>query len=615
MRETQFIEQNQDKWREFEQTLEGEARDADQLRDLFVQITDDLSYSRTFYPNRSVRVYLNGLAQRIFLKVYRSRRTPLGQVLTFWTDELPEEIYRARKAFRLALFLFVLCFGIGMLSCAMDPEFAEVVLGDSYVEMTRANIESGDPMRVYKEKGRFSMFLGITLNNLYVAFLTFALGVFFGLGSIIVLVSNAIMVGCFQYFFIAEGLFWESFLTIWIHGTLEISAIVIAAAAGITMGRGLAFPGTYTRLQAFQQSARRGAKIMLGITPLFVIAGFLEGYLTRQTETPDMVRGLFILLCLSFVLVYFVWYPWFRQRLQLPPPEEAAQRLSTSKPYHLDKGRIKSAGELFSEAFTLFGRHFGRMAALALGAALVYCLIVFGYYHASDPAAFYPFNYESWILNTYNWTLLYASRSELTLLPVAGGVALYTLSWGAFRAIDREAGNPLRWRAAWQLLFGVFLVIMTISILEWWLVFTVGLLLPPALFYSYVCYHENRNPLTAIGRSLELLKGNYFQTIGLFILMLCLVTILFTLNQTALMDLLFQLINWLVIAEQAVLDVWSIRIGVFLTVTIANCCWLLLLLSIGLQYYSAREMLEAPELRERLQQIGQSRRLRGLERE
>ncbi|MEZ4983506.1 MAG: stage II sporulation protein M [Saprospiraceae bacterium] len=258
MRETQFIRQNQQKWAEFEQTLKDESKDADRMRDLFVEITDDLSYSRTFYPNRSVRVYLNGLAQQVFLKLYRSKRHTGSKVLTFWTDQLPREVYDARNAFRLAFFVFLLCFGIGMLSCAMEPEFAEVILGDSYVEMTRANIESGDPMAVYKQKGRFDMFLGITFNNLYVAFLAFTLGVFFGVGSLVILISNAIMVGCFQYFFIQQGLFWESFLTIWIHGTLEISAIVIASAAGITMGQGPAFPGTYTRMQAFQRSARRG---------------------------------------------------------------------------------------------------------------------------------------------------------------------------------------------------------------------------------------------------------------------------------------------------------------------------------------------------------------------
>ena len=76
---------------------------------------------------------------------------------------------------------------------------------------------------------------------------------------------------------IKKGLFVESFLTIWIHGTLEISAIIIAGAAGLTMGKGLVFPGTFRRIQAFQRSARRGLKIMVGIFPIFVVAGFIEG--------------------------------------------------------------------------------------------------------------------------------------------------------------------------------------------------------------------------------------------------------------------------------------------------------------------------------------------------
>ena len=66
MRETGFIKQNKEKWKEFEKTLNYKDKDPDKLNNLFIQITDDLSYSRTFYPNRSVRVYLNNLAQQIF---------------------------------------------------------------------------------------------------------------------------------------------------------------------------------------------------------------------------------------------------------------------------------------------------------------------------------------------------------------------------------------------------------------------------------------------------------------------------------------------------------------------------------------------------------------------
>ena len=72
MRERKFIEQNKQKWREFERTLESNRKDPDKLSNLFVQITDDLSYSRTFYPNRSVRVYLNNLAQKVFYSIYKN---------------------------------------------------------------------------------------------------------------------------------------------------------------------------------------------------------------------------------------------------------------------------------------------------------------------------------------------------------------------------------------------------------------------------------------------------------------------------------------------------------------------------------------------------------------
>ncbi|HRJ14532.1 MAG TPA: stage II sporulation protein M, partial [Saprospiraceae bacterium] len=265
MRETNFIRQNREKWKQFEQILDGQNKDAEKLNELFVQVTDDLSFSRTFYPNRSVRVYLNGLAQRAFSLIYKNRRTHRNRFLHFWTEELPQLMWEARRELALSFGIFALSMLIGALSSAMDSEFVNVILSEEYVEMTKRNIESGDPMAVYKGRGQLSMSMGITVNNLMVAFLTFATGAFFTLGSIVVLIRNGIMVGAFQNFFIERGLFWESFLTIWIHGTLEISAIIIAGAAGITVGKGLVFPGAYRRMQAFQRSARRGLKIMVGI--------------------------------------------------------------------------------------------------------------------------------------------------------------------------------------------------------------------------------------------------------------------------------------------------------------------------------------------------------------
>ena len=376
MRETKFIQQNKEKWAEFEQSLERKHNDPDKLNELFVQITDDLSYSRTFYPNRSVRVYLNGLAQRIFFKIYRSRRSHANRLLTFWTDELPQLMYQSRRDFRTAFLVFALAFLIGMVSSANDSEFLNLILGDSYVEMTKENIEKGDPMAVYKDKGAFGMSLGITFNNLFVAFLTFVMGAFFTIGSIAILIRNGIMLGAFQYFFIERGLFWESFLTVWIHGTLEISAIIIAGAAGITMGRGLVFPGTYTRAQAFQRSARRGIKIMIGIVPIFVLAGFIEGYLTRYTETPDLLRGAFILVCLLFVLLYFVAYPRLKAQIGFEAPLREP-RLPPDREQRLRFDQILSSGEIFSDVFVFLKKHIGRIALSAAGGALLFLALVF----------------------------------------------------------------------------------------------------------------------------------------------------------------------------------------------------------------------------------------------
>ena len=78
MRETDFIRQNREKWEDFERLIGAQNKDPEKLSDLFIEVTDDLSYSRTYYPNRSVRVYLNGIAQTVFQSIYRSKRSKVS---------------------------------------------------------------------------------------------------------------------------------------------------------------------------------------------------------------------------------------------------------------------------------------------------------------------------------------------------------------------------------------------------------------------------------------------------------------------------------------------------------------------------------------------------------
>ncbi|MEK7256397.1 MAG: stage II sporulation protein M, partial [Bacteroidota bacterium] len=283
----------------------------------------------------------------------------------------------ARKDLLTSFLVFMLAIAIGMVSSAADPDFLQVILGEDYVEMTKENIKSGDPMGVYKQKGEFNAFLGITLNNVRVAFFTFILGVFYAIGTIGILLYNGVMLGAFQFFFIQEGLFRESFLAVWLHGTLEISSCVIAGAAGLTMGKGLVFPGTLSRMRSFQLAARRGVSILMGTLPLFVFAGFIESYLTRHTDAPDALRAGFIFACLAFVLFYFVFYPRWKAKKATGISRFDETRLTPDTDRSIYFSVVKTVGDVFTDAFIFCRLHFKAVGWAAAAGALIYCLGAF----------------------------------------------------------------------------------------------------------------------------------------------------------------------------------------------------------------------------------------------
>lgn len=306
VREAAFIRKNKLKWKRYEA---ARPTGPDELADRFIELTDDLAYSRTFYPESETTAYLNALAGSTHQSIYRNKQEKTNRFKEFWLHELPLLMHSQRRQLLYAFLVFAVACGIGALSAALDDTFVRLILGDAYVNMTLENIRKGDPMAVYKQMDQGSMFLYITINNIRVSFLAFVAGVFFSFGTFYVLLQNGIMLGAFQYFFYKQGLLLTSALTIWIHGTLEISAIVLAGAAGFVMGNSLLFPGTYPRLHSFKQGARRGLKMVMGLVPIFITAGFLEGFVTRHTEMPLALSLFIILSSASFIIYYFIIYP------------------------------------------------------------------------------------------------------------------------------------------------------------------------------------------------------------------------------------------------------------------------------------------------------------------
>lgn len=613
MRETNFINQNKKKWQEFESAMDGQYQDPDRLSDQFIQITDDLSYARTFYPNRSVRVYLNSLAQRIFFTIYKSRRSPLKRIGQFWMEELPQLVHESRREFLLSFLVFFLAFGIGVLSSMGDPQFVNTILGDGYVEMTIENIESGDPMAVYKQRGQFGMSVGITINNLFVSFLTFILGVFFAVGSVVYIIRTGIMVGAFQYFFIERGLFWDSFLTIWIHGTLEISAIIIAGAAGITMGKGLVFPGTFTRVQSFQRSARRGVKIMVGIAPIIIMAGFIEGYLTRHTDTPNLVRGLFILVCLAFILIYFVWYPYIRAKYSLLKPVADA-KIPPDNVQQIDFTKVKSSGEIFAELFLFYNKHFSKIARLSLVTALVFTGAAF-LFAQGKPAAHFVFSNELFgMIRALNQFF----TPTIPYLPIVHLATFGALTTGIFYWLQQDAGmTPKRFNAVGFLktVLPMGIVGLVVLIQQWFVLYLLLAVLPIVLLWAYVMQAEGVNVIKGLQRTFTLLQKNIGQVFGLMLVLILVGLLFFLITDTMLLWFYLDLISWIVPLEEAAMKEFSTVLLTFISLFILHLVFAMFIISFGLLYYTLREVLEAGHLRTRVQQIGMVRRIKGLEQE
>ena len=313
MKEVTFIRQNIEKWRDVELMVENSVETAPDVQaDAYIDLTSDLAYAQTHFPQSRITLYLNNLASALHNQIYRNKRESISRLVTFWTQEIPQTIWEARHALMASFIIFVISVTIGFVSQLGDDSFARLILGDQYVDMTLDNIAKGEPMAVYDSGAETEMFLGITWNNVKVSFMVFVMGVFTSLGTGFLLFQNGVMVGSFQTFFFQQGLGFESMLAIWLHGTLEIWAIIVSGAAGITLGNGWLMPGTYGRLTSFMMAARRGLKIIVGTVPVFVMAGFLEGFATRHTEWPTWLRLTIIGASALFIGYYYLYLPYFR---------------------------------------------------------------------------------------------------------------------------------------------------------------------------------------------------------------------------------------------------------------------------------------------------------------
>lgn len=564
MKETQFINQNKEKWRKFENAYKANSHNPDELSHLFVEITEDLSYARTHYPKRTVRVYLNNLAQDVFTSLYRIRNNPFSRFIHFWTKSLPLEAYRMRKDMLFALLVFVLGAGIGIISMADDINYADVILGSGYVDMTNQHIadyikdleagrDPGSPLQVYATSDAWPMFVRIFKNNIQVAFFTFISGLIFGIGTLFFLMYNSIMVGTFQSYFYFKGLLlkksllYATFLTIWIHGAFEISAIVLSAACGFTMGRSIMFPKTMTRLQSLQQGAKRGLKVFIGLSVFILLAAILESWVTRMYLMENWVKLLIILASFIIMFVVFVFIPFLVARKY---PEEVEIKDNPSYNPHVvfNLYSIRNIADVMTDTFRLYRR----LYAKTLGFLFLFILpvsFVYLYFSYNENAFYYNdknmYFYENCMLlfgvGPYDWWL------PTVFWPLITGIFLANVFYRLQKNEEKHVDKSY-WKFMLQHGLELGILFLPLSLLYQ---YSPGLLLifvmfvyPLYLPVFYAMTHAKGHFFTRLGEGLSAGTNGYGNGIGVYFLLFMLCGVFFALFTSQLYYILEELITW-----------------------------------------------------------------------
>lgn len=321
MRESTFIDKNVKRWEFLEQTIENDTEsDPDEISSDFIDLLNDLSYSKTHYPHSKINEYLNSLASRVYKRIYLNQKLNQNPFVQFWIYDFPAIIGHNRKVLWAATVYFLVFCLLGYICSMIDSEFISSILGQDYVRMTEENIKKGEPFGVYKDESPFYMFFMIFLNNIRVGLWVFTFGITLGLGTAYLTFKNAIMVGAFISLFIENNLGFDAIFVIMLHGTFELMGLILECMAGLILGLSFLFPGTLTRGQAFRKGLTESVKIYIGTIPFTFLAAVIESYVTRLGKGGLDGTNLYLMLFLGIIFIgswlIVIWYFFFYSKQQ-----------------------------------------------------------------------------------------------------------------------------------------------------------------------------------------------------------------------------------------------------------------------------------------------------------
>jgi len=243
---------------------------------LYRQTASDLATVREDVTSNQLTFYLNQLLGRAHNLIYMGHKQKISGLVRFYTQTFPR-VFRETFPQTFLAFLIFTVTGIATWAVTIhDPAFAHRMLGPEMMatiekrEMWTKSIVTIKPLAAS----------GIMTNNLAVCFTTFAMGITAGIGTIYMMFTNGMLIGVIGAATWQAGMALQLWTFVAAHGALELPAIFISGGAGLEIARGMLLPGLLPRRESLALAGGRAARLMIGIVPMLVVAGIIEGFVS-----------------------------------------------------------------------------------------------------------------------------------------------------------------------------------------------------------------------------------------------------------------------------------------------------------------------------------------------
>lgn len=277
---------------------------------LYRQAASSLAVARETSLDAGTLAYLEALVRRAWFQVYGPRTSLAAWLGRFFGGGWSAAVRSVWLELCIALATMIAGTAVGWLLVARDSDWYYALVPGQFADARRPGAGRevlAQSLGGAQEGDSFSIFATYLFsNNVGVAIMAFALGFAFGVPTLLLLIYNMAVLGAMLWLFVDAGLGWQFAAWLSVHGTTELAAVLLAGAAGLHIGRSMAFPANRSVMAAAAESGRRAAQVMVGVVIMLAAAGLLEGFVRQWVADPlarAAIGGTMLLIWLCLFLV------------------------------------------------------------------------------------------------------------------------------------------------------------------------------------------------------------------------------------------------------------------------------------------------------------------------